>query len=255
VFDKKIKSTLADLKKNCGAVALKASFEDEGVSDADLDDLILLSGESGLDVYVKIGGCEANRDIEKCLRLGISGIVAPMVETPFAVSKFLDSVQNRSKLLGVPPPDCFINLETIDACTRSKEILDQHHERLSGIVVGRSDLSKSMGLSKKNVNDKEVIEVAKIAFNSAREYGLQTKMGGTVSQESVNVIKHLCANGLLDKFETRAVVFSIKDTENVLKSVKKALEYEQMLLKRRHHFHSVKAGFFLDRVSNIEERK
>ena len=255
MFDKKIKKSLTKLKEKHGAVALKASFEDEGVSDSDLDDLILLSGESGLDVYVKIGGCEANRDIEKCLRLGIQGIVAPMVESPFAVSKFLDSVQSRSDLLGVPTPKCFVNLETIDACKRSEEIIKKHHKRLSGIVVGRSDLSKSMGLQKKNVNDKSVIQVAEIAFRAARTYGLQTKMGGTVSQNSVSVITKLFQDKLLDKFETRAVVFSIKDNNNILNSVKKALEYEQMLLKKRHHFHDVKAKFFLDRVTNIEERK
>jgi len=255
MFDKKIKKSLVKLKQKHGAVALKASFEDEGISDSDLDDLILLSGESNLDVYVKIGGCEANRDIEKCLRLGIDGIVAPMVESPFAVSKFIDSVHNKCDLLGVEKPMCFINLETIDACKRSSEILKHHHKSLSGIVVGRSDLSKSMGLSKSNVNDKDVIEVAKITFREARKYGLQTKMGGTVSQDSVDVIADLFESNLLDKFETRAVVFSIKETNNVLNSVQKALDYEQMLLKRRNHFHSVKAKFFLDRVNSIEERK
>lgn len=255
MFDKKIKKSLTKLKEKHGAVALKASFEDEGVSDSDLDDLILLSGESGLNVYVKIGGCEANRDIEKCLRLGIDGIVAPMVESPFAVSKFIDSVRSRCDLLGIKSPKCFINLETIDACKRSAEILKQHHKHLSGIVVGRSDLSKSMGLSKKNVNDKQVIEVATMAFNAARNYGLKTKMGGTVSQDSVEIISSLFESKLLDRFETRAVVFSIEDTSDILNSVQKALEYEQMLLRRRNHFHDVKAKFFLDRVTSIEERK
>jgi len=112
-----------------------------------------------------------------------------------------------------------------------------------------------MGLSKSNVNDKDVIEVAKMTFREARKYGLQTKMGGTVSQDSVDVIAELFESNLLDKFETRAVVFSIKETNNVLNSVQKALDYEQMLLKRRNHFHSVKAKFFLDRVNSIEERK
>jgi len=255
MFDSKIRKKLSELRDNFGAYALKASFEDEGVTDSDLDDLILLSGNSRLDVYVKIGGCEANRDIDKCLRLGVSGIVAPMVESEFAVSKFLDSVQARSSLLSVDSPKRFVNLETITACERAEEILSKHHKQLSGIVVGRSDLSKSMGLGKANVNDDEVISVAKKALASAKRYGLQSKMGGTVSKDSVEIIQELHQDGLLDSFETRAVVFSVGKSEDILSSVKEALEYEQMLLEKRHHFHNVKASFFKQRVESIEERK
>ena len=92
MFNENITNKLKDLDNVHGAHALKASFEDEGVTDCDLSDLVLLSGGTGLKVYVKIGGCEANRDIERCLRLGIKGIVAPMVESEFAVSKFINSV-------------------------------------------------------------------------------------------------------------------------------------------------------------------
>ncbi len=255
MFDKKIKQSITDLKKEHGAYALKASFEDEGVTDSDLNDLILLSGDTGLQVYVKIGGCEANRDIEKCLRLGISGIVAPMVESPFAVSKFISSVKSKCELLSIPEPKKFVNLETIDACSRSAEILSEYHNELDGIVVGRSDLSKSMGLEKKNVNDKKVIDVVRSTLRNAKKYKLQTKMGGTVSSESVSVIESLFLDGLLDRFETRAVVFTISETHDILNSVKAALGYEQMLLQKRHHFHNAKADFFKKRVDSIEERK
>ena len=255
MFDKKITRSIINLKQKQGAYALKASFEDEGITDSDLNDLILLSGNTGLQVYVKIGGCEANRDIEKCLRLGISGIVAPMVESPFAVSKFITSVKSKCKMLSVPEPKMFVNLETIDACNRAQEILEAHHRDLNGIVVGRSDLSKSMGLEKKNVNDKKVIDVVRRTMTIAKSFGLQTKMGGTVSNESVEVINKLFSEGLLDRFETRAVVFTISESEDILSSVTAALAYEQMLLKKRHHFHDAKAKFFNDRVESIEGRK
>ena len=255
MFDKKITRSIINLKQKQGAYALTASYEDEGITDSDLNDLILLSGNTGLQVYVKIGGCEANRDIEKCLRLGISGIVAPMVESPFAVSKFIASVKSKCKMLSVPEPKMFVNLETIDACNRAQEILEAHHKDLNGIVVGRSDLSKSMGLEKKNVNDREVIDVVRSTMVIAKSFGLQTKMGGTVSNESVEVINKLFSEGLLDRFETRAVVFTISESEDILSSVTAALAYEQMLLKKRHHFHDAKAKFFNDRVESIEGRK
>ena len=106
MFNENITNKLKDLHNVHGAYALKASFEDEGVTDCDLSDLVLLSGGTGLKVYVKIGGCEANRDIERCLRLGIKGIVAPMVESRFALQKFSESI-NKLPYDG----NKFINIE------------------------------------------------------------------------------------------------------------------------------------------------
>jgi|TARA_Y100000287_G_scaffold175933_1_gene166115 hypothetical protein len=256
MFNNNITNKLKNLNSNYGAHALKASFEDEGVTDADLNDLILLSGDTKLKVYVKIGGCEANRDIETCLRMGIRGIVAPMVESDFAVSKFIDSVAERCSLFAIPySPKLFVNLETETACKNAKKIIKKHHKNLSGIVVGRSDLSKSLGLSKANVNDTRVMNVVRDTLNVAKDYNLQTKMGGTVSRDSSKLIYELWSNGLLDFFETRAVIFKLENVENIKKSIGEALSYEQMLLKRRHHFHSVKSSFFDSRVQSIEVRK
>lgn len=255
MFNDSIKEKLKNLHDIYGAHALKASFEDEGVTDSDLSDLVLLSGGTGLKVYVKVGGCEANRDIEKCLRLDIKGIVAPMVESTFAVSKFIDSVGERVKLFGVQMPKIFVNLETITACKNAKEIINNHHLNLDGIVVGRSDLSKSMGLGKPYVNSDEVMSQVYSTLETAKKFNLTTKMGGTVSQESADLIADLHEKDLLDFFETRAVIYDLSKVFKIKKSIKQALEYEQMLLNRRQRFHDVKAGFFGERVKSIEVRK
>ena len=63
MFSKEIKDCLSDLKNLYHATALKASFEDEGINDEDLTDLVLLSRFGDLEVAVKIGGAEANSDI------------------------------------------------------------------------------------------------------------------------------------------------------------------------------------------------
>ena len=62
MFSDEIKECLHNLKHVYFAIALKASFEDEGINDDDLTDLVLLSGCTNLDVAVKIGGPEANSD-------------------------------------------------------------------------------------------------------------------------------------------------------------------------------------------------
>lgn len=254
MFEEKIIKNIKNLK-NLGAVALKASFEDEGVSDSDLGDLILLSNAADLRVYVKIGGCEANRDIDACIRYNINTLVAPMVESSFAVSKFLDSVSNKSHLMKINSPKCFINLETITACKEARQILADHHDRLSGVVIGRSDLCRSMGLTKQNVDDKEVIKVVSSTLEIAKEYGLQTKMGGSVSKSSLSNIITLKEHGLLDGFETRAVVFSLKKCEDIHTSILSAINYEQSLLSKRKTIHQIKYEFFDDRIEKMESRK
>ena len=42
----------------------------------------------GLQSFVKIGGCEAKTDLYNCVKLGVNGVIAPMIETPFALLKF-----------------------------------------------------------------------------------------------------------------------------------------------------------------------
>lgn len=257
MFSEEIKECLHDLKNVYYASALKASFEDEGINDEDLTDLVLLSGFGDLEVAVKIGGAEANSDIVRCLRRGVVDIVAPLVESSYAASKFVNAAQIRSQALGVSGVGLHVNLETKTAVINAKDIISNHKDALRGVVVGRSDLSMSMGLKKSNVDDEVVMDCVKSVLHTAKRNGLMTTMGGTISVNTVPHIINLRRQGLLDRFETRAVVFDIKSVEpHILSSaIKKALEYEQLLLDQRAIYHKARAAELDKRVSSIEGRK
>ena len=69
-----------------------------------------LTSSAGLNLSIKIGGCEAKRDIVDCLDLGCDAIVSPMIESSFALKKFINSLNqyNYDREKG-------INVETINA--------------------------------------------------------------------------------------------------------------------------------------------
>jgi len=257
VFSEEIKSCLHDLKHVYHATALKASFEDEGINDEDLTDLVLLSGCVGLNVAVKIGGAEANSDIVRCLRRGVTDMVAPLVETTYAVSKFIQAAKKQEEALRSDKIDLHVNLETITASHNALQIIDDHHTGLEGVVVGRSDLSKSMGLTKKDVDSKDVMDVVEGVFKTAKAHGLMTTMGGTISVKSVPHICNLYERGLLDRFETRAVVFNVKSSDRRLleDGIKHALQYEQLLQGVRSTYHTARSKELSDRIEAIQGRK
>ena len=82
---KKISTILKDLKK-LGVSGVKQSTEDEGSS---FDDILLMRNTKriGVNLNVKVGGCEAKNDIF-CKRAKVNGIVAPMVESKYALKVY-----------------------------------------------------------------------------------------------------------------------------------------------------------------------
>ena len=75
---KKISTILKDLKK-LGVSGVKQSTEDEGSSFDDILFMRKITKRIGVNLNVKVGGCEAKNDIFFCKRAKVNGIVAPMV--------------------------------------------------------------------------------------------------------------------------------------------------------------------------------
>lgn len=76
-------------------------------------------------------------------------MMAPMIETPFAMDKFRGAV---NKLYGGKSNiERIINAETITCLHDFDGILERGSSFLTGVTVGRSDLSASMGIAKKRI--------------------------------------------------------------------------------------------------------
>ena len=163
-----------------GVVGIKQSFEDEGVILEDVLKIKRICDSLNLKLNIKIGGCEAITDINNCLSMEAAGIVAPMIESEFALEKFIESIISNTDDQARSSTDFFINIESKTAIENLDKILSSPSSKLlTGIVVGRSDLTKSFGYGKQEVNSKEICEIVKNTFLEAKSYNFTTTMEET----------------------------------------------------------------------------
>ena len=227
---KKLILKLKNLKRK-GAVAIKQSLEDEGASFEDIKKMRMMTRSARLDLNVKIGGCEAKNDIFFCKSVGVDGIVSPMVESQYALNKFIQTVVSNKKY------SLYINLESKLAFKNIGQIIkSKNFKLLRGIIIGRSDLAGSLGLSKKYVDSnliyKKVFKILK-TLKKKRKNNFICKMGGSLTYNSKEFINKLFEQKLLDRIETRNVEIFLnkKNILNLKELITDAFEFELEWIK------------------------
>lgn len=240
---------LRDISTLYGVIGLKQSFEDEGVL---LDDVITvrrLTEMSGVMSFVKIGGCEAKSDINNCLKLGIDGIIAPMVETPFAVTKFMDCYDKRAQY--------FIVIESKTAYENIDDILKSCQGKLSGLIVGRSDLSKSYNLNKTEADSNFIYNVVENILYKAKQYNLLTTLGGNISVKSSQFIDKMFNSNLLNRIETRNVVIGLnnKNVKVLDLAIQESINFEILLLNKKLRNSNYLCDDYKRRIELLRSRK
>jgi 4-hydroxy-2-oxoheptanedioate aldolase len=218
--------------KSLGVVGVKQSLEDEGASFEEIIIMRKITRKAGLNLNVKIGGCEAKNDIYFCKGIKTNSIVAPMVESIYALKKFL-----QISKVGTNIP-LLVNVETISAI-RNLDIMIKNKEfgNLSGIVLGRSDLAGSLGLKKRDVNKKKIFNIVLHAFRKIKKKKKKftIKMGGSITNSSLDFIKALYHKKLLDRVETRNIEIKLnnKTFKNFSNIINKAFDFEVSWLKEK----------------------
>lgn len=248
---REIIDSLKELKQTYGAVEIKAEFEAEG---SRKDELIMLGEmieQADLGFIIKIGGCEAVHDLDQCKLLGATGVMAPMIETPFAMKKFRGAV---NKVYGETNNiEHIINAETITCHANYDEILKEGDDFLTGVTVGRSDLSASMGIERKKIECDKVFDVTRDFARRGKEHGLITNFGGNIGIESVPFIIKMY--DYIDRFETRKVVLGkSNDSEFLKKAIGSALKFEFQYLRFKSEYYKSIADEDAARIKRMENQ-
>lgn len=237
-----------------GVVAVKAEFEAEGTRPDELLRLLELAWRADLKFALKIGGCEAVSDLHASKLYGADYIIAPMVETPYALSKFIDAA---GKVYGEERSgtQMLFNLETETTLGNLDAMLPLAAGGVDGIVFGRVDFTLSRGLARGAINERAITDAVLRVARACADKNLELVVGGSVAVEAAAALREI-RRVRLDRFETRKIVFDGAAVEGAgfEAGIANAVAFELDWLKNKRDYYRRIADEDLARIRMIEER-
>jgi len=255
-LERKMVDVLKDLRDNHAVNGVKAEFEAEGTRLEEALRLREVVTKAGLGLTIKIGGCEALRDMYECRTIGVERIVAPMIESAFALKKFI--LATRMAFPEDERKDMMfaVNIETITGCQNFDNMLNlpEAHD-LDGIVMGRVDLTGSLGMSRDDINGRRIFDITKELFVKSKTKGLENAVGGGVSADSLPFFREL-PPGTIDRYETRKVIFKCPEAlaDNADKGILKAVGFELLWLRNKRDYYHAISQEDAQRLQMLEKR-
>tara|TARA_Y100000589_G_scaffold302266_1_gene313712 strand:- start:788 stop:1588 length:801 start_codon:yes stop_codon:yes gene_type:complete len=257
-----LEKKMCDILKRCvehyGVDGTKAEFEAEGTRTDELLRLLEIANKSGAKIGLKIGGCEAIKDLYESKQLGVNYIIAPMVETPYALKKFINAkklVYSDEEALDT---NFLFNCESITAFKNIDELANvciNNKDDIDGIVFGRVDFSGSLGLKREEIEEDLVTDAVLKVSEKCKNIGIDYVVGGAVSFDARENLKKF-KSVHLSRFETRKIIFNSNALElnNLEKALKDAVHFELLWLFNKREYY---AGIYKEddkRIKMLEDR-
>ena len=237
-----------------GVVAVKAEFEAEGTRPDEFHRLLEIAQRADVKVALKIGGCEAVSDLLATKVYGIDYVIAPMVETRYALSKFVEA-KDKTHGPNEERTEFLFNIETETTLQNLDDMLPTAVAGVHGIVFGRVDFTLSRGMPRSGVNDRPITDAVLKVAHACAAADLQLVVGGSVSAEAVSALREVRAVRL-DRFETRKVVFdgAAAMADNVEAGIANAVDFELAWLKNKRDYYERIATEDATRIAMMEAR-
>ena len=245
--ERELVALLKTMREKYGVLGVKAEFEAEGTRMPELLRLKDVSSKAGGILALKIGGPEDVWGIEQAMDVGVDEIVAPMVEGSYALKKFMDAFKKVVNEDEREDTVAAVNVETAQTYGNIDALIETGVKNgLHGVTVGRVDLIGSMGLKRDSINSPKVFKITESICRKAKAAGLRTVVGGGIEKESFDFIRKLTEANLIDRFETRKIIFDAKvaasDQKKYEDGVRDAHRFEDMWLHNKQGHYSKIAG-------------
>ena len=240
--EKKMLAILKNLKASHGALSVKAEFEAEGTRIDELYRLIEIARRADVKIALKIGGCEAIRDLMESKQIGVDYIIAPMVESPYALSKFIEAKNKVYSVEEQEDTQFLFNIETITTFNNLEVMMKiaSDKEGVDGAVFGRVDFSGSLGLGREGINTQRITDYAIQAAKLTKAVKLDYVVGGAVSSDTLPSLKEI-NNQYLSRFETRKIIFNADalNSNNIKGGLIEAVHFELLWLLNKREYYKV----------------
>jgi hypothetical protein len=254
--EKKLAELIRRISERGHLKSIKAEFEAEGTRSDELLRLLDVTRTCNVPLTLKIGGCEAVKDLYEARQFGARYIVAPMIESDYALRKFCDTIRKVYPAEESSEVNFLFNVETIQAFNLFESILQIAIDEpvISGVVFGRTDFSGSLGI-KGDVQNEKVTDCIEIIARKLLETDLDLVVGGAISIASLPELTRI-AQYRLTRFETRKVVFDgakLAD-ENLADSLLDAVHFEILWLINKSNYYGALHQEDKARIYQLETR-
>jgi len=227
---------------------IKTGTEVEDMGFEEISYLREIAGDFPL--TVKIGGPEARNDMRHCFKTGVDIILAPMVETVYALNNFVSTMKELQSQY-TDTPRLAVNIESKTAVHNIDAMLDSRaFDSIFQVTIGRSDLSGSMHM---HIDDPEVTRLASRVVRKVRKYKRATSLGGGLNLSNIeNIVQSIP----LDRVNSRHIVFenNQKFKKNPAQHLLKGLEFEQRLYLALAEAFPEKKSHYNKRASVLNSR-
>jgi hypothetical protein len=257
-LEKKMVEILKLGKEQFGYLGVKAEFEAEGTRTDELLRLIEVARVAGVKIGLKVGGCEAVRDLLTCRQIGVDYIIAPMIETAYALSKYIAAKNMVYSEYEQTQTRFLFNLETITGFQNLNSLIEcaTSNNGVDGIVFGRVDFVGSKQLSRNKIASEEIINYCVDVAKQCKKHKLDFVVGGGVSKETLHSITAISST-YLNRFETRKIIFDANNdafAKNADLALNKAVEFELLWLQNKRNYYYSASQEDESRIKMLEDR-